>query len=184
MHEPRPFGAVTPDQFRRIREIFESALDQPIADRHAWLEAVCGSDTALLRQVERMLVADDKRHHLLDRSADATHEAVSVVCPSCGATVDATVQSKPRRTRAAPAVAKVAAVAAATKVQLEPAVVEDDVELDPELEDVEEEVVESEEGEEESEEDGESAIEDVSELGDDELTDVIDTEIDEEETDR
>jgi uncharacterized OB-fold protein len=87
MHEPRPFGAVTPDQFRRIREIFESALDQPIADRHAWLEAVCGSDTALLRQVERMLVADDKRHHLLDRSADATHEAVSVVCPSCGATV-------------------------------------------------------------------------------------------------
>jgi hypothetical protein len=49
---------------------------------------------------------------------------------------------------------------------------------------VEEEVVESEEAEEEGEEDGESAIEDVSELGDDDMTDVIDTEIDEEETDR
>jgi hypothetical protein len=34
------------------------------------------------------------------------------------------------------------------------------------------------------EEEGESAIEDVSELGDDDMTDVIDTEIDEEETDR
>jgi uncharacterized protein (TIGR02300 family) len=107
-----------------------------------------------------------------------------IVCPACGATVDATVQSKPRRTRAAPAVAKVAAVAAATKVELEPAVVEDDVEVDPELEEAEEEAVESDEGEEEGEEDGESAIEDVSELGDDELTDVIDTEIDEEESDR
>jgi uncharacterized protein (TIGR02300 family) len=107
-----------------------------------------------------------------------------IVCPACGATVDATAQSKPRRARATPAVAKVAPVAAAIQVALEPAVAEDDVELEPELEEVEEEVAESEEGEEESEEDGESAIEDVSELGDDELTDVIDTEMDEEETDR
>jgi uncharacterized protein (TIGR02300 family) len=107
-----------------------------------------------------------------------------IVCPACGATVDATAQSKPRRARATPAVAKVAPVAAATQVALEPAVAEDDVELEPELEEAEEEVAESEEGEEEGEEDGESAIEDVSELGDDELTDVIDTEMDEEETDR
>ena len=74
--------------------------------------------------------------------------------------------------------------AAAARVEPEPVVVEDEVEIDPELEEAEEEVVESDEGEEEGEEDGESAIEDVSELGDDELTDVIDTEIDEEETDR
>jgi Protein kinase domain len=87
MHEPQPLGPLTPDQFRRIREIFESALEQPIADRHAWLVAVCGSDTALLQQVERMLVADDERHHLLDRSADATYEAASLACPACGATV-------------------------------------------------------------------------------------------------
>jgi serine/threonine-protein kinase len=89
MHEPQRLGPVTPDRFRRIREIFESALDQPIADRHAWLEAVCGGDTALLQQVERMLVADDERHHLLDRSADATYEAASLACPACGAVVTA-----------------------------------------------------------------------------------------------
>jgi hypothetical protein len=87
MHQPQPLHPVTPDQFRRIREIFESALAQPIADRHAWLEAACGGDSALLQQVERMLSADDERHHLLDRSADATLEASSLPCPACGAAV-------------------------------------------------------------------------------------------------
>jgi predicted Ser/Thr protein kinase len=89
MHELHPIGPLTPDQFRRIREIFESALEQPIADRRAWLEAACGGDAALLQQVERMLVADDERHHLLDRSADATYEAASLACPACGAMVTA-----------------------------------------------------------------------------------------------
>ena len=113
-----------------------------------------------------------------------------IVCPACGATVDATAQSKPRRARATPTT-KVAAVPAAAEVELEAAVVEDEVELDTELEEDEEveeheEVVASEasEEEDEAEEEGESAIEDVSELGDDDMTDVIDTEMDEEETDR
>ena len=87
MHEPQSIGSLTPDQFRRIREIFESALEQPIVNRHAWLEAACRSDTALLQQVERMLAADEEGHHLLDRSADATYKAASLVCPACGATV-------------------------------------------------------------------------------------------------
>ena len=111
-----------------------------------------------------------------------------IVCPACGATVDAAAQSKPRRARATPA-AKVAAVPAAAAVEVEPAVVEDEVEVDTDLDQDEEleedgEVVESEAAEEESEEEGESAIEDVSELGDDDMADVIDTEIEEEETDR
>jgi uncharacterized protein (TIGR02300 family) len=106
-----------------------------------------------------------------------------IVCPACGATVDAAVQSKPRRARATPAPAKVAAVPAAAEVELETAVVEDDAELDADIE-ADEDAVEGKEAEEESEEDGESAIEDVSELGDDDMTDVIDTEMDEEETDR
>jgi uncharacterized protein (TIGR02300 family) len=113
-----------------------------------------------------------------------------IVCPACGAIVDAAAQSKPRRARATPA-PKVAAVPAAAVVALEAAVVEDEADVDTELEEEEEieedeEVAEGEaaEEEEEGEEEGESAIEDVSELGDDDMTDVIDTEIDEEETDR
>jgi uncharacterized protein (TIGR02300 family) len=111
-----------------------------------------------------------------------------IVCPACGAIVDATVQSKPRRARATPAI-KVAPVPAAAVVELEATVVEDEADVDTGLEEEEEveeneEVAESEAAEDESEEEGESAIEDVSELGDDDMTDVIDTEIDEEETDR
>ena len=115
-----------------------------------------------------------------------------IVCPACGAHVDAAAQSKPRRARATPPT-KVAAVPAAVEIEVETAVVEDEVGLNTELEEEEgieeedEEVVASEGAEdeaEEEEEEGESAIEDVSELGDDDMADVIDTEIDEEETDR
>ena len=42
----------------------------------------------------------------------------------------------------------------------------------------------AEKDEEEAEDDGESAIEDVSELGDDDMADVIETDLDEEETER
>ncbi len=120
------------------------------------------------------------------RFYDLQHEPI--VCPACGAVVDAAAPGKPRRARATPPT-KVAAVPAAAEVELEAAVVEDEAELDTELEEDEEieedeEVVESEAAEDEGEEEGESAIEDVSELGDDDMTDVIDTEIDEEETDR
>ena len=65
-----------------------------------------------------------------------------IVCPACGAAVDA-ARSKPRRARPAPAPAKVVAVAAAAaaEAELELVVVEDDTELDTNLEEVEEEAL-------------------------------------------
>ena len=109
----------------------------------------------------------------------------SITCPACGAAVDMTSQNKPRRARGTPAAAKAAAAPALAEAEVEAVAVEDDVELDADLEEEDEEVVETEAADEEAEdEDGESAIEDVSELGDDDMADVIDTEIDEEETDR
>ncbi|MET0924051.1 MAG: TIGR02300 family protein, partial [Xanthobacteraceae bacterium] len=56
----------------------------------------------------------------------------SITCPACGAAFDVTVQSKPRRARAAPVVAKVAvaAVAAPALAEVEAVAVEDDVELE------------------------------------------------------
>jgi uncharacterized protein (TIGR02300 family) len=108
----------------------------------------------------------------------------SITCPACGAAFDVTAQSKPRRARATPAPVKAAAAPALAEVEAEAVAVEDDVEVAPELEE-DEEIVETETADEEAEEeDGESAIEDVSELGDDDMADVIDTEMDEEETDR
>ena len=96
-----------------------------------------------------------------------------IVCPACSTALDPVVQSRPRRTRAAPKLAAVAAVA-------DPAVTEPDEEI--ETEDEDEAVVVAEDDEEgDAEDDGESAIEDVSELGDDDMADVIETDLDEEE---
>lgn len=86
MHDPLP-GPTTPEQFRRVRALFEAALEQPAAGRRAWLETACSGDSALVDQVVRMLGAADERHPLLDRSEDATREAAASLCPACTATV-------------------------------------------------------------------------------------------------
>lgn len=91
-----------------------------------------------------------------------------IVCPACETVFDPAANSKPRRTRAPAKVPAPAAAAAAAVVVIEP----DEVETDDD-----EIAVADEDAEEESE----SAIEDVSELGDDDMADVIETDIDEEE---
>lgn len=106
----------------------------------------------------------------------------TITCPACGAPYDLTSLHKPRRARATPAPKAATAALADTDAEVDVAAVEDEVELEP-LED-EEEVVDPESEEDTEDEDGESAIEDVSELGDDDMTDVIDAEMDEEEGDR
>jgi uncharacterized protein (TIGR02300 family) len=96
-----------------------------------------------------------------------------IVCPACSTALDPVAQSRPRRTRAAPKLAAVAAVAG-------PPAAEPDEEIETEDED-EAVVVAEDDDEGDAEDDGESAIEDVSELGDDDMADVIETDIDEEE---
>lgn len=69
MNEPQSFGAVTPDEFRRIREVFESALEHSPADRVDFVERACGGNAVLIAEVERMLAADATRSPLLDAGA-------------------------------------------------------------------------------------------------------------------
>lgn len=96
-----------------------------------------------------------------------------IVCPACETVFDPAANSKPRRSRAPAKAPVVAAATAAAVVALEP----DEVETDDD-----EIVVADDDAEEENE--SESAIEDVSELGDDDMSDVIDTEIEDEDTER
>jgi serine/threonine-protein kinase len=60
---------LTAEDFRRIREVFESALDRPPEDRQAFIEKACDGDAALLNEVERMLSAESGNDLLLDRIA-------------------------------------------------------------------------------------------------------------------
>jgi serine/threonine-protein kinase len=60
--------------FPRVREIFESALDQPAQERTAFVTAACGSDGVLLAAVQEMLRADAEPHPLLDSGAGVADE--------------------------------------------------------------------------------------------------------------
>lgn len=97
-----------------------------------------------------------------------------IVCPACGVTMDLTVQTKPKRSRAA---AVKAAVVAPEEVEVEEPVVDDAADND-------DDDATADDASESDEEESNSAIEDVSELGDDDMTDVIDTEIEDDEADR
>lgn len=126
-----------------------------------------------------------------------------LTCPACQTVLEPGAHAEPRRARAAPKLAAAALADADVpakvivddEVEDEIEEADDEIEVDEEVEadaDIEaDEDVEVDEDEtvvadedEEDEDDGENAIEDVSELGDDDMADVIDTDLDEDETER
>jgi uncharacterized protein (TIGR02300 family) len=94
-----------------------------------------------------------------------------IVCPACETVFDPAANSKPRRSRAA-------AKAAPPVVAVVPVVVE------AEEVDTEDDEVAVADGDTDEDSESESAIEDVSELGDDDMSDVIDADIDEDDSER
>jgi serine/threonine-protein kinase len=103
---PPTLGTLTPDEFRRVREIFEAALKRPAGEQRAFVDHACGDNPLLRSQVEQMLDADERANSLLDsrepadpggrargaatcRSCGATLAATHRFCPSCGTPVAA-----------------------------------------------------------------------------------------------
>lgn len=100
-----------------------------------------------------------------------------IICPACGAVFDLEVLNRARRARPAVRAAAVAAEEDTTPEDTE--LLESDTELEEEVEVEEDEVIA--EGEDEAQDEDEALIEDASELGEDEdMSDVIDSDIDEE----
>ena len=81
MHEPS-IDTLTPERFRRIRDLFEGALDRAPEERRAFIEIACGSDTALRTEVERMLEVEDAKASC--SSCGATMAADDRFCRACG----------------------------------------------------------------------------------------------------
>jgi hypothetical protein len=73
MNKPPSFGTITPDDFRRIREVFESALERSPAERAPFVEQACSGNALLIDEVGRMLAADAERNPLLDGNALPNH---------------------------------------------------------------------------------------------------------------
>ena len=71
MQRPPDKDTLAAEDFRRVREVFESALDRPREERPAYLEKACHGDPALLHEVERMLDAESGNDRLLDRMPPA-----------------------------------------------------------------------------------------------------------------
>ncbi len=71
MNDPADQNTVTTDTFRRIRRIFEEALERPEGRRRAFVENACAGHATLLREVNRMLAAEGQPDPLLDGIASA-----------------------------------------------------------------------------------------------------------------
>ena len=79
--------SVTPENFRRIREVFESALDRPPEERQAFVESACAGDALLIQEVKRMLAAEDQPDRLLDAAEPVSSRVRRNECPSCKAQI-------------------------------------------------------------------------------------------------
>ncbi len=66
MNKPPSVGTVTPEDFLRIREVFEAALGRSAAERVPFVEQACDGNVLLIDEVQRMLAADAERNSLLD----------------------------------------------------------------------------------------------------------------------
>src|SRR6516162_629289 len=68
--------SLTPERFARVRAVFEAAVERQTGERRAFAAGACAGDVGLLREVERMLDADDKSGPLLKvkRSSSAPDE--------------------------------------------------------------------------------------------------------------
>ena len=89
---PPTMGTLTPEEFRRVREIFEAALKRPAGERRVFVDHACGDNRLLLSQVERMLNADERGNSLLDaRDAAGSRNRATrpPICRSCGAALAA-----------------------------------------------------------------------------------------------
>jgi len=60
---------VTPEQFARLKIVFQEALDQRSDVRRAWLHEECGGDSELLREAESLLETFDTAGDFLEEPA-------------------------------------------------------------------------------------------------------------------
>jgi Tol biopolymer transport system component/predicted Ser/Thr protein kinase len=59
----------------RLKELYQQAEERPLPERAAFLEAACGGDTGLLREVESLLAAGDSAGSFLESAPEMLWEA-------------------------------------------------------------------------------------------------------------
>ncbi len=67
------------EKWRKISEVFDAALDRPIAERAAFVVHACAGDEEVRLRVEEMLAADERQNLMMDRPA---FKALGTFAPS------------------------------------------------------------------------------------------------------
>ena len=63
---------MTPGRWRRVKEIFQSALDRAPGQRSAFLSEACGLDKALRKEVESLVASHERDGSFIDSPAYQT----------------------------------------------------------------------------------------------------------------
>jgi TolB-like protein len=69
---------VTPERWREVAGVFQSALDHAPGDRVAYLDRACGADLELRREVESLLAANQGATRFLEPPTTATPRSAAV----------------------------------------------------------------------------------------------------------
>src|SRR5438045_3603447 len=69
--------SIRPEDWPRVREVFEAALAVEPAERRAYLTAACGADAAVFAAVEQLLASHDRSGHFLETLGDFRTELAS-----------------------------------------------------------------------------------------------------------
>jgi serine/threonine protein kinase/tetratricopeptide (TPR) repeat protein len=72
---------MNPEQWRKIQELFEAALQRPAGERAAFVARACMGDEETQRRVEAMLAADARDDLLMDRPAYHAASALAASMP-------------------------------------------------------------------------------------------------------
>jgi eukaryotic-like serine/threonine-protein kinase len=51
---------MTPERFRQVRNLYEAALEKDPVARQAFLKEACSGDEAMLKEIERLLIAHER----------------------------------------------------------------------------------------------------------------------------
>src|SRR5690349_8472703 len=69
---------MTPERYREVGRVFRAASEIPADQRQAFLDATCGEDTALRKEVESLLDHDSRRAGWIDeRALDVAAQALA-----------------------------------------------------------------------------------------------------------
>ncbi len=82
---------MTDERWRRVKALFQAALERPAEERAAFLAAATGDDAALRREVESLLASDISGVGFLDRLPVASESVLADLLAARPSSMDATL---------------------------------------------------------------------------------------------